>query len=104
MERKDEFDYVFEACKDKIHPAAIADLLSVPEFIKELQEFDGEINNVVLFKIAEKVYLAAKSTRYDKEFKSSYVEKHGVDEWVEYRKRYGVLTNGYRKARLSLAK
>jgi len=102
MENKNEFDYVFEACKGKIHPAAIADLLSVPEFVDELRKFDGQMDNVALSMLAERVYSKVKAVRYDDEFKHSYIEKNGMDEWKNYKKRLGLLENGYRKARRSL--
>ena len=103
MENKNEFDYVFKACAGKIRPAAINDLLSVPEFVEELRNFDGEVDNKVVYELSEKVLSRCwvKETRY-KDFRQTMISEKGAEAWKEWDNKYRLLLNGYRKAKISV--
>jgi len=48
---------LFEHCK-KVRPRVIADLSLVPDYVKAIEEYAGEINDEVLYEITRKAFLA----------------------------------------------
>jgi len=102
MENKNEFDYVFKACAGKVHPAAITDLLSVPEFTEALRKFEGSMDNQTLYALADKVRVEFYANITDERFKKEYISTYGVEAWRIWKRRYRLLANGSRKAQRAL--
>ena len=102
MENKNEFDYVFKACAGKIRPAAINDLLSVPEFVEELRKFDGEMNNQNLYELSEKVSNFSLIKRFDGEFKQKMISEQGIKAWKEWENRHLFLINVNKRVKASV--
>ena len=99
-----EFTYVWKVCEGKVHPDAILNLLSVPEFAEELRKFKGEINIQVLYEIAEKIRTEYNAQMSNDEFRQNFISEQGESAWRGLRYKYNLLTDGCRSFKKCNAK
>ena len=94
---KSEFQYMFEVCSDgKIHPGAIDNLLSLPEFVEKIRGIEGDINAKTILDIANVVRSEFHTIMNDETLKLEYIASHGKEMWEEWKRRYRTLKNDCR--------
>lgn len=106
MENKkaNEFDWLkFLSDRCSLKPCTIMDLLSSPLFVNAMKSYKGEVNDASIMSILEKLYNEMHTNRTDTLYKERFIAEKGVNAWLDFKKEYKFIANGYRKIKYSMS-